>query len=40
MSSKKNYATKRGIGIGNFKLKLVDVLILVTFLILLVVAFT
>ncbi len=39
-SSKKNYATKRGIGIGGFNLKLVDILIAVTLLILIVVAFT
>ena len=38
-SSKKNYATKRGFGIGNFRIKLVDVLILISGLILLAVVF-
>jgi len=34
MSSKKNYATKRGFGIGNFRIKIVDVLIVISALIL------
>jgi len=39
MSSKKNYATKRGFGIGNFRIKFVDVLIVISILVLLVVVF-
>lgn len=39
MSPKKNYATKRGFGIGNFRIKFVDVLIVISILVLLVVVF-
>lgn len=39
MSPKKNYATKRGFGICNFRIKIVDVLIVISALILLAVVF-
>lgn len=39
MSSKKNYATKRGFEFKNFKIRIVDILIVIALLVLLVIIF-